>query len=257
MSQIISPVPTHHSMHGMIGIGFERGFEQHGPEEALPFTVRIVATEEELEKAVQIRQAAYGRHVPELAAKMGAPEELDFDPGTVVIVAESKLDGAPVGTMRIQTNAYRPLALEQSVVLPAPLNACRLAEATRLGISNDRLGRVVKAFLFKAFYAHCVNEGVDWMVIAGRSPLDQQYEALLFGDVFPGAGFIPMQHAANIPHRVMSLKVSEVEAKWRAANHRLYKLFFETTHPDLQLARGEFPAARNRPAARSAAARPN
>ena len=53
----------------------------------------------------------------EFAAKM-AIESCDRDPGTAILLAESKLDGAPLGTMRIQTNEYAPLAVEQSVRLP-------------------------------------------------------------------------------------------------------------------------------------------
>ena len=72
------------------------------------------------------------------------------------------------------------------------------------------------------------------MVIAGRAPLDRQYEALLFDDVFPGQT-VELKHAANIPHRVLSLKVSEVEPSWHAARHPLYDYFFRTHHTDIDI----------------------
>lgn len=204
-------------------------------EERLPFSVRIVSSEEELEKAVSIRHAAYGRHIPAVAALLEKAEACDSEPGSVVLLAESKLDGSPLGTMRIQTNRYRKLALEQSVKLPAWLQDTSQAEATRLGVTNQRMGRLVKTAIFKAYYQYCLMEEIEWMIITARSPLDRQYTALLFHDVHPGSGFIPMRHVGNIPHRVMSLKVELVEPDWSQAKHPLYGFFFHTSHPDIDL----------------------
>ena len=201
----------------------------------MPFTVRVAGTEVELEQAVHIRHAAYARHVPALAELLRAPEAGDRDADATVLLAESKLDGEPLGTMRIQTNRARPLAIEQSVALPAWLRHRRLAEATRLGITQQRVGRVVKIMLFKAFYQFCKRAGVDWMVIGARSPLDRQYESLLFQDVFPGRGFVPLAHAGNIPHRILGFEMATAEARWRAAQHPLYGLFCRTHHPDIRV----------------------
>lgn len=204
--------------------------------ENLPFTIRLVEDENDLGKALQMRQSAYGRHVPELAKQFDKADQYDHEPGTVVLLAESKLDGEPLGTMRIQTNRYTPLALEGSVTLPDWLQGKVLAEATRLGVARGHVGRLVKVALFKAYYQYCRDTGVDWMVIAGRSPLDRQYESLLFEEVFPERGFIPMQHAGNIPHRVMALKVESVEPVWKEAEHKLYDFFFHTRHRDIRVA---------------------
>jgi len=210
---------------------------QHGEtrEQALPFTVRVVRDEAELMKAVQIRQAAYGRHLPEFAETLRLPEGLDMKPGVAVLLAESKLDGAPLGTMRIQTNRFQPLALEQSLALPPTLSARPLAEATRLGVTGQQVGRMVKTLLFKAYYQYCVRNGIEWLVIAGRSPIDRQYDRLLFSDVYPGLGAVPLRHAGNIPHRVMSFEVGSAERRWREAAHPLYDLVFRTRHPDIDL----------------------
>jgi hypothetical protein len=204
-------------------------------EQALPFTVRVVSGTSALMKAVQIRQAAYGRHLPELAQTLGAPEALDLRPGVAVLLAESKLDGAPLGTMRIQTNRFQPLALEQSITLPSSLASRPLAEAARLGVTGQRVGRMVKTVLFKAFFQYCQQAGIEWMVIAGRTPIDRQYERLLFDDVYPGAGYIPLRHAGNLPHRVMSFEVGSAEERWTAAGHPLYDFIFRTAHPDIDL----------------------
>ena len=215
-------------------------------EEHLPFTVRVVRSEESLQKAVTIRQAAYARHVPAFAAKLRSPEPNDHDQGSVVLLAESNLDGSPLGTMRIQTNRFRDLAIEQSVTLPAWLKNRSMAEATRLGVAPGRAGRVVKTTLFKAFFLYCQEANVEWMVISARPPLDRQYEALLFQDLFPGQ-FIPMRHVNNIPHCVLAFEVGTAEDRWAEARHPLFKFVFQTQHPDIQLS-GSAYAARSRPA---------
>lgn len=213
--------------------------KQAAVEERLPFTVRVVTSQEQLDKAVTIRHSAYGRHIPEVASLLEKEEAADREPGSVVLLAESKLDGSALGTMRIQTNRYRKLALEQSVELPSWLQGSSQAEATRLGVALGRTGRLAKTALFKAYYEYCVMEGIEWMVIAARSPLDRQYEALLFQDVIPGAGFIPMRHAGNIPHRVLAFNIELAERNWRRAGHPLYSFVFETSHPDID-PRGTF-----------------
>ena len=204
-------------------------------EEALPFTLKIVHTQAELDKAVLIRQAAYDRHLPDFAKSLVKPEAADFEKGTVVLLAASKEDGSPVGTMRIQTNAYRPLCLEQSINLPQWLKELPMAEATRLGVTNQAGGRLVTTALFKAFYMYCQQIGVEWMVIAGRAPVDRMYQRMLFEDVVPGQGFIPLAHANNLPHRVMSFNVKTAFEKWSAVNHPLLNFAALTHHPDITL----------------------
>lgn len=204
------------------------------PVARLPFTVRVVRQEQQLRKAVAIRQRAYGRHLPALGELLREPEPQDRDPGCVVLLAQSRLDGEPLGTLRIQTNRHRPLALESSVELPDWLCGASLAEATRLGVAEGRIGRMVKTMLFKAFYQHCLAADIDWMVIGARSPLDRMYEALLFEDVFPGRGTIPLKHAGNLPHRILAFELETAEARWRAARHPLLDLFVHTSHPDIE-----------------------
>lgn len=205
------------------------------PEERLPFSVRLVSCMDDLLKAVHIRQAAYARHLPEFAKALGLPEAADYEEGTVILLAESHLDGSPLGTMRVQTNRFKPLTLEQSIDLPGWMQNQSLAEATRLGVTNDKVGRLVTTVLFKAFFQYCQFAGIDWMVITARSPVDRQYQRLLFSDVYPDRGYIPMRHVNGLPHRVMSFEVDAAEALWHAARHPLFDFIFRTQHPDIQV----------------------
>ena len=203
-------------------------------EERLPFTVRVVRSESALGKAVAIRQAAYARHVPEFAAKLSSPEANDHDPSSMVLLAESRMDGSPVGTLRIQTNRFKDLAIAQSVELPAWLKNASMAEGTRLAVAHGGSGRVVKMVLCKAFYLYCLEASIEWMVIAARTPLDRQYEAALFEDLYPGQ-FFPMRHGNNIPHRVLTFEVGTAAQRWAEARHPLWKFMVQTRHPDIDL----------------------
>jgi hypothetical protein len=205
------------------------------PTERLPFTVRRVGDEDSLRKAVRIRHAAYARHVPDFARTLAAPEACDYADDTVVLLAESKLDGSALGTARIQTNRHGPLHLEQSIELPDWLQGRRLAEVTRLGVSEGRIGHVVKVALMKAFFQYWEQSGTEFAIATGRAPIDRQYEQLMFSDVFEPGQMIPLQHVGGIPHRVMAFEIATAEARWTAAKHPLLKFVRQTNHPDIQV----------------------
>lgn len=203
--------------------------------ERLPFSIRRVETEDDLLKAVRIRHAAYARHVPEFARSLVLPEAADYESDTIVLLAESKLDGTPLGSTRIRTNLFRPLSVEESIELPDWLQGRRSVEATRLGIDEGRTGRVVKMALIKACYMYCQQNDIEWSIATGRPTVARQYEQMLFVDVFPDQGPIPLQHVGNLPHRIMAFEIASFEARWAAARHPLYKFFFETRHPDIDV----------------------
>ncbi|MEO8858374.1 MAG: hypothetical protein ABI343_15440 [Burkholderiaceae bacterium] len=205
-------------------------------EERLAFSVRIVRTDEELAKAVQIRHAAYARHMPEFAEKLREAEAMDSEPGVVVLLAESRLDGSALGTLRIQTNAHRPLTVEQSISLPSWMRDRPLAEVTRLGITGGSIGRLVKMVLIKAAFKFCEQDDIEWAVVAARPPLDRQYLQLMFEELQPGQGLVPLRHVDNIPHRVMAFEIETGHQRWSEAEHPLLNFFSYTRHPDIHLA---------------------
>ena len=202
--------------------------------ESLPFTIKVASNLDELGMAVEMRRKAYGRHLPEFAETMEI-EPIDKMPGSIVLLAQSRLDGGALGTLRVQTNEFGRLAMEQSLVLPEWLTHGRLAEATRLGVAGGVIGRLVKVALCKAFFMYCAQEEVDWMLITARSPLDREYEAMLFTDVYGQNEFVPMAHVGNMPHRVMAKPLASSVERWKAANHPLYGFFCETDHADIDV----------------------
>lgn len=207
--------------------------------ERLPFTIKRVRSEADMRKAVQIRHAAYARHVPAFAQTLILPEAADYAADAIVLLAESKLDGSALGSTRIRTNLARPLDMEASVELPAWLQGRRLVEATRLGVGEGREGRLVKLALIKACFMYCQQNAIEWSVATARAAIDRQYEQLTFVDVFPGQDPIPLSHVGNLPHRVMAFEIATFEQRWMQARHPLLNFFFNVRHPDIDLGSGD------------------
>ena len=203
--------------------------------ERLAFEVREVSTQDELFTAVAVRYEGYSRHLPELGRRLTAPEPADTQPGHTVLLARNRLDGAGLATIRLQTNDHGPLTLEQSIELPEWLQGRRLAEATRFAVANQVRGRYVSYVIFKAFWQFCLEREIEWMVVCARPPLDRIYLSLLFEDVIAGGTFVPLKHAANIPHRVLAFNVATSEARWRTARHPYYPFMALTVHPDIHV----------------------
>jgi hypothetical protein len=206
--------------------------------EQFPFTISLAQDEARLQKAVAIRAAAYGRHIPELAVKFADIDTLDRSPGVTVLVAESKQDGAPLGSIRIQTNQHHPLLIEQAVDVPKEQGQV-LAELTRLSVCQESIGRIVKLALFRATFQYCVQYGIDRLVIGAREPLDRQYRGLLFEELFAGQGAIPLAYANNIPHHILYLDIASAPRRWEEANHPMHGFLTAAAHPDIDLSRAK------------------
>lgn len=139
-------------------------------EQYLPFTVRQASNTDDLRKVVEVRQRAYARHLPLVAETLKTPEQDDTEDGVVLLIAESKVDGSALGTVRIQTNRVNPLNLEQFVALPDGLRNKTIAEVRRLGVAHGMPGRLVRMLLLKAVYQYCAHNHVDWILVGARPP---------------------------------------------------------------------------------------
>ncbi len=201
----------------------------------LPFTVRIVRTDQQLERAVQIRSEAYSRHVPTLGEILGTAEPTDRSVDSIVFLAESKRDLEPLGTIRIQTNFTSRLPLEDSITLPEPLLERPMAGVSRLAVKAGSRGRLVKLALFKALHRYCLAKQVEYVLIGARPPLDQTYTELGFEDVFPDALPRPLSTAAGLPHRILCFEVFSAERRWHALSHPLYRFMGSSFHPDIEI----------------------
>ena len=206
--------------------------------EYLPFKVEI-ATRQDLVRVANLRSASYGKHLPSLGSQLKQPEAADFERGCEVFVATSKLDGSTLGTLRTHANVSNPLPLQASMRLPSRFRGTRMVETTRLSILGGTSSSVVRCALFKALFEYCVVQNVDWMMAAGRRPVDRIYDSLLFADVGEPKAFFPMAHADGVPHRVMNFSPERAKSLWAQEDHPLYQFVFETTHPDIDLSRAQ------------------
>lgn len=202
--------------------------------ELLPFRVRVASGEEDLRRVAHLRYDAYARHLPPaLMQGLLQVDPLDREPGVAVLMAESKVDGELLGTLRIQTNRDRPLLLQQSYELPPDIAQASCAEVTRLAVAQHAESRLVKTVLLKAAFYWCEAQGVRYVLVTARAPLDRQYARLMFRDVDPEKGFVPLAHVFGLPHRVMVCDIAR--ARIDGAGHPLYDFWFNTDHPDIDL----------------------
>lgn len=202
------------------------------PVSADALEVSIAQTDMDLAAGARLRQAAYARHVPAFAQTLSEPEEEDFMSDTLVLQVKSQ--GETVGTMRMQHNRERPLALEHDLALPKDMPPKGLAEAVRLAVAQGE-GRTkeVTNLLFKAFYFYCLAHQLQYMVVTARKPVDRLYEKLLFRDVYPELGYIPLQHVGGLPHRIMTLDVFDALSLWTHKAHSLLPFVYNLSHPSL------------------------
>jgi len=203
--------------------------------EPLPFTIRIARNEDQLAKAVLIRSAAYGRHWPNLTDYLKTPEAQDKDPSSLVLLAESKVNGEALGTMRIDTNLRAKLQIEGDFNFPHKITSNPIAYVTRLGVKQGRIGTLVKLSLFKSLYRYCLANQMSWVLAGVRPPNDRDYIRLGFQDLVDGGTLVPITSSGGIPVRILALDVTSAERSWHASNNPLYTFMFTTFHPDIEL----------------------
>jgi hypothetical protein len=219
----------------MNGTVSERLSSDVTPPEAvtLPFTVRIVRTEEHLTKAVEIRALSYGRHHPEVAEQLKSAEIADRASFSLVLLAESKVDGSALGTLRIETNVSGPLPVEQLLPPSSPFSSRTIAFVTRLAVKGGLESSLVKLTLFKALHRYCLACQIDWIVVTARPPMDRQYLRLGFLDVYNEDTLVPISWSSGIAMRLMALETVSCEREWRRQEHPLYKFMFQDYCPDI------------------------
>ena len=202
--------------------------------EFLPFRVRLAESAQDIDKAVEIRAEAYARHIPHMGDALREPEPDDLRPDALLLIAESKLDGVVVGSLRLQPNFDRPLTIESELTLPETHAGRRLVEARRLGVGNGTSGRMVMVAMVKAAYELCYASDIDYAVVGGRRSVAIMYRTMLFDDILDGET-ISLPYAGNLPHSIFSMPIRDADRRWRTMGHSLYDFMARTEHPDIQI----------------------
>jgi hypothetical protein len=202
--------------------------------ESLPFRIGIVASEDDLLRVQALRQAAYGHHLPALAANFGLPDPVDRWPDVTVFYAEDKATGRLVGSARLQSNRHQPLQIERSIELPPLLRGRALAEVTRMVVQPGHAAPV-KLALVKALHLYCIALQIGGIVAASRPSVMRQYLGLGFEDLYGDSRLVPISYAGGLDHRVLFRDTVTSEAHHRARNHPQYDFVFRTYHPDIDV----------------------
>lgn len=201
----------------------------------LPFIIRLARTQDHLAKAVSVRWQAYSRTLPELSLELREPEAADLADSSVVLLAESKATGLPIGSLRIETNFDGPHYLSRFFTLPSEFTGKPIAWVTRLAVQSGTTGQTAKLALFKAMYMYCLAFQIAWITVGSVPPLDKQYLRLGFRPIFPNGKLVPMPSNNSIPQRMLALNVLDAEREWRCQKHPFYKFIVRDYCPDIQI----------------------
>jgi len=201
----------------------------------LPFTIRLVRTDHQLARAVNVRTIAYSKRLPSLARALGNAESEDGDQESIVLLAESKETLAPVGTLRIHTNIHSLTEFERELVLPQKFQGHSIAHVSRLGVVGGKPGAQVKLTLFKALYRYCLARQIEWIMVTGIPPRDRDYVNLQFEDVFADGRMVTLPSSMGIPTRLLAFNVRTAEQRWRETNHPLYDFMCNQIHDDIRI----------------------
>ncbi|NDY93347.1 hypothetical protein G3A44_19315 [Ideonella sp. TBM-1] len=198
---------------------------------------------EDLAAACAVRAEAYGRRLPDWRQALAEADALDLAPETLVLLCRDKASGRAVGTARMQFSHQGPLMLEASVELPAHLRQQARAEVTRLAVMPDADAQVRLA-LMKATWLVAEARGLRWLVIgARRAALIRIYQRIGFANVWSDDHWVPLAHAGQLPHRILSLDVAHIRREWAHRDHPLLGFMTGTDHPDIDLQTPALPAS--------------
>lgn len=201
---------------------------------SLPFIVYIATTATDINDTVRCRAEAYGRHLPEMAKALSAPEAIDLRTDCVLLVARSKSSGEVIGSMRLNCNLIHRLQLEQSLLLPSNLRNARLLEARRLTITSGDQGRMVAPALIKAAFEYSYKAGIDHALVTARRPVDRMYRTMQFHDLLEGET-VALKDVAHLKHSVYCMPIEEADLRWRLAQCPMYEFMANTRHPDIRM----------------------
>lgn len=201
-------------------------------EERLPFRVRLAETAQDLQKAVDIRATAYTRHLPRLGSTLWTAEAEDHRRDVLLLIAERKLDGQAVGTIRLHPNLDGHLPLQSETELPGLYRGKRLLEYTRLGVQNGSSGTMVMAALGKAAFEISHACGFEYGLAVARRSMVELFRTMCYEVVVAAK---PMSYSRGVPLAIVGIPILEVDARLRARKSAYYDFMARSSHPDIDL----------------------
>jgi hypothetical protein len=227
-------------------LGLERR-RRHSPErdqyvQYLPFKVSVLRTDARLEEAIELRKDAYDRHYSNVAGiesvHFGEIETRDVQTGNVILLATSKATGELVGSVRVETNNHRPLAVEHQVDLPVDLKGRPLAVVSRFSVVNGKEGLGVFSALGKAMYLFCVAKQIHVVLLyIAIDSLERFYPRFGFERVGSRDSKIQFEEYPGMQFSAYVWRLTTLHEKMRDArlSRTYYDFLFEKMHPDIEI----------------------
>jgi hypothetical protein len=202
--------------------------------QTLPFTVTVLKTAAQLDAVVAHRARGYGRRSAALGSALALPEPADArSHGREILVAQSKLDGAVIGSMRLHVNYREPTNVEKAASdLPASMAGSRIMDSSRFCCAA---GHVCRGALFKAGLLYARRHKVDHFLLATLESIEPLYASVGFAPLFEDGRLHPIAIAENLPHRVMHLNMATLEEDVARRRPAMVEFLFETEHEDIDV----------------------
>lgn len=203
--------------------------------EILPFRVRIARTEDAYERALSVRNSAFERHRPSKLKSLLSLETDDLAKGAILLIAESKVSGEPIGALRVSSNRFEPLAIWDGLIAPKEFDQSPSLLISRLTVKSGSVGRLARNTLCKAMYLYAVSTQVKFIFVQAVPPRDRLFRPMGFSPVFDDDPLIKMGANKDVEMRILFAKVFEFESNWRDRKHPLYSFVFDKYHQDIEL----------------------
>lgn len=192
-------------------------------QQALPWVIEVVSSLEELDEALRLRGAAYGRHLGHADYE---PDPPDFDADALVLVARHTSTREILGTMRVGFSSGGRAEMLRWHPDPKQLAQFKIGEARRLALKPSGHATLVKLSLWKAFWKAGVARGADLMIVAARPPMNADYRMLLFEEPVEGGVYFKPPDVPD-EHELLILKLAGLEERYRKHSPELYRFMVE------------------------------
>ncbi len=195
----------------------------------LPCTVRIVRSESDYEKVLEVRRRGFAKF---LGPGADVRDKYDLLPTSFIFLAEDQ-SGNPVGTGRLLRRPHGPVETAHYADLSTHSGISECMEGTKFTIPPFPGSAMTKLAIWKAGYLLALALNSPALMVAARRSARRDYEALLFEDT--GITFIHPLDAQKRSHSVMWLDLREARNRYKTRQHPLYDFFFEQKHPQIRL----------------------
>jgi hypothetical protein len=206
-----------------------------GKHKQLSFSVKIARNDDQLFRALAVRRESYSKHHPSYADIVAVQDKRDMQSGSLVLVAESKVTGEALGTMRIETNQNRPLQMEADIRLPKAMRGAHLAHVSRMATLQGPESTQVKFGLFKALYLYSIAKEIDYLLVATIPPLERLYYRIGFKDLNRRPTALTLSEYGAFPMQVLRAKVSQFERETAIKSPMLNRFVFHSVHSDIKI----------------------